>query len=64
MTEDDAIALVEQILERGRLTKLQEIVFRQSWAGKTYMEMAHEVDYDPGHIKDVGSDLWRSLSKA
>ncbi len=64
MTEDDAIALVEQILERGRLTKLQEIVFRQSWAGKTYMEMAHEVDYDPGYIKDVGSDLWRSLSKA
>jgi WD40 repeat protein len=26
--------------------------------------MAVESDYDPGHIKDVGSQLWRSLSKA
>ena len=64
MTEEEAISLVEQILERGRLTKVQEIVFRQSWANKTYMEMAHKEGYDPGHIKDVGSALWRSLSKA
>ena len=64
MTEEEAISLVEQILQRGRLTKVQEIVFRQSWANKTYMEMAHKEGYDPGHIKDVGSDLWQYLSKA
>ncbi|BDI15803.1 hypothetical protein ANSO36C_16050 [Nostoc cf. commune SO-36] len=64
MTVEDAIALVEQLLERGRLTKVQEIVFRYSWEGKTYLEMAKEVKYDPGHIKDVGSQLWRSLSQA
>jgi len=63
MTEEEAISLVEQILKRGRLTKVQEIVFCQSWANKTYMEMAHKEGYDPGHIKDVGSALWRSLSK-
>ncbi|BAY22230.1 WD-40 repeat-containing protein [Calothrix sp. NIES-2100] len=26
--------------------------------------MAKELTYDPGHIKDVGSELWRSLSQA
>ncbi|MGF2035134.1 MAG: NB-ARC domain-containing protein [Nostoc sp. CmiVER01] len=64
MTVEEAIALVEQLLKRGRLTKVQEIVFRYSWEGKTYLEMAKEVTYDPGHIKDVGSQLWRSLSQA
>ncbi|MBD2386262.1 NB-ARC domain-containing protein [Cylindrospermum sp. FACHB-282] len=64
MTVEEAIALVEELLQRGRLTKVQEIVFRQSWAGQTYLEMAVESDYDPGHIKDVGSSLWRSLSQA
>lgn len=64
MTEEEAIALVEQILDRGRLTKLQEIVFRQSWENKTYMEIAQQEGYDPGHVKDVGAELWRDLSTA
>ncbi|MEH2070824.1 MAG: NB-ARC domain-containing protein [Nostoc sp.] len=63
MTVEEAIALVEQLLERGSLTKVQNIVFSQSWAGQTYFEMAIEFDYNPGHIKDVGSELWRSLSQ-
>ncbi|MFN6518946.1 MAG: NB-ARC domain-containing protein [Nostoc sp. CreGUA01] len=64
MTVEEAIALVEELLERGRLTKAQELVFRYTWEGKTYSKMADEVTYDPGHIKDVGSQLWRSLSQA
>jgi len=64
MTVEEAIALVEQLLARGGLTKVQKIVFCQSWAGQTYFDMAIEFDYNPGHIKDVGSELWRSLSQA
>ncbi|MEH1818147.1 MAG: NB-ARC domain-containing protein [Nostoc sp.] len=64
MTVEEAIALVEQLLKRGRLTRTQEIVFRYAWEGKTYLEIAREVKYDYGHIKDVGSHLWRSLSQA
>ncbi|MEH2253555.1 hypothetical protein [Nostoc sp.] len=64
MTVEEAIAIVERLLERGRLTRAQEIVFRYAWEGKTYLEMAKEVTYDPGHIKDVGSQLWQSLSQA
>ncbi|MHC5729435.1 MAG: hypothetical protein ACYTXY_35990, partial [Nostoc sp.] len=55
---------VEQLLEPGRLTRVQEIVLRQSWGGKTYFDMAVESNYDHGYIKDVGSELWRSLSIA
>ncbi|MDF5706161.1 MAG: NB-ARC domain-containing protein [Nostoc sp. S4] len=64
MTVEEAIALVERLLKRGRLTKAQDLVFRYTWEGKTYLEMARELTYDPGHIKDVGSQLWRSLSQA
>lgn len=58
MTVEDAIALVETLLDRKRLTRVQEIVFRQSWYGKTYLEIASDCKYDAGHLKDVGSDLW------
>uniref|UniRef100_B8HM86 WD-40 repeat protein n=1 Tax=Cyanothece sp. (strain PCC 7425 / ATCC 29141) TaxID=395961 RepID=B8HM86_CYAP4 len=64
MTVEEAIELVEVLLERGRLTKVQEIVFRQSWEGKTYAEMAKNYQYDAGYLKDLGSELWRSLSEA
>ncbi|MBO1047216.1 MAG: DUF4351 domain-containing protein [Dolichospermum sp. DEX182a] len=63
MTVEEAIALVEELLKREYLTKVQEIVLRQSWIGKTYLDIAVEYDYDLGYIKDVGSELWRSLSQ-
>lgn len=64
MTVEDAIALIRQTLERGQLTKIQEIVFRESWVGKTYLEIAKISGYDAGYIKDTGAELWRLLSKA
>lgn len=64
MTEIEAIALVTKLLGNGRLKEVQELVFSQSWDGKKYSDMAIEKGYDLGYIKDVGSELWRSLSKA
>jgi len=63
MTVDEAIALVEQVIAQGRLTKLQELVFRKSWDGRSYTEMARESGYDPGYVKDTGSKLWQTLSE-
>lgn len=40
MTIDQAIEIVETVLEQGRLSKVQEIVFRQSWEGLSYLEIA------------------------
>jgi WD40 repeat protein len=64
MTESEVIALVTQLLGNGRLKEVQELVFSQSWAGNKYSDMAIKEGYDLGYIKDVGSELWRSLSKA
>ena len=64
MTVEDALAIVEKVLDQGRLNKVQEIVFRQSWEGKSYQEMARDFDYDAGYIKDTGSQLWKVLSRA
>ena len=64
MTEIEAIALVTKLLGNGRLKEVQRLVFSQSWDGKKYSDMAIEEGYDLGYIKDVGSGLWRSLSKA
>ena len=63
MTVEEAIAIAEKYLNRGRLTRVQEIVFRQSWLGQTYSAMSVNGDYDPSYVKDIGSELWRSLSK-
>ena len=63
MTDVEAISLVEQLLQRGRLNIVQEIVFSESWAGQTYLDIALNAGYDSGYIKDVGSKLWRSISK-
>jgi predicted ribonuclease YlaK len=62
MTVDDAIAVVEEVIEHGQLNKVQALVFRQAWEGKSYLEIAKEAGYDPGYIKDTGSKLWQTLS--
>ncbi|MBD2178462.1 NACHT domain-containing protein [Pseudanabaena sp. FACHB-1998] len=61
MTEEEAIPLVEELLGRKHLTTVQNVVFSQSWGGNKYSDI---FGYDLGYIKDVGSELWRSLSKA
>jgi WD40 repeat protein len=64
MTELEAIALVTQLLKREKLGEVQKFVLSQSWAGHKYSEMCIVKNYDLGYIKDVGSELWRSLSQA
>jgi GTPase SAR1 family protein len=63
MTVEEALIIVEKLLEGG-LTKVQEIVFRGSWQGKSYLDIAKEAGYDPGYVKDTGSKLWQILSEA
>ncbi len=62
MTAEEAIALLDEVLQQQHLNYVQEIVFRQCWNGKTYADIAEEAGYDTGYIKDVGSKLWKFLS--
>jgi hypothetical protein len=55
---------VNTVLKPERLNNVQEVVFRQSWEGKTYLEIATSLGYDTDYIRDVGSKLWKLLSKA
>ena len=63
MTVDEAITIAETALNYDRLNKVQELVFRQSWEGQSYMEIA-STGYDYDYIKDAGAKLWKLLSKA
>ena len=62
MTVEKGLELIEQVLPQRQLSKIQEVVFRHSWEGQSYKEIAEQFDYSLGYIKDTGSDLWKLLS--
>lgn len=64
MMAHDALEIIHKLLEPKRLNYAQELVFLQSWSGKIYKEIASEFGYDLDYIKEVGSQLWSSLSEA
>jgi AAA-like domain len=64
MTVEEALAIVDAILAPERLNSLQELVFRNCWAGQTYQEIAQSAGYDPDYIRLVGCRLWQTLAKA
>ncbi|MHC5738623.1 hypothetical protein [Nostoc sp.] len=49
---------------RQRLNNVQSVVLLESWLGRTYAEIAVQISYEHDYIKQVGSQLWRSLSQA
>ncbi|MFW9265238.1 NB-ARC domain-containing protein [Nostoc sp. CALU 546] len=67
MTGEEALKLVDAVLrstvlEQG-LNDIQSVVFLESWVGRTYAEIADKLGYDCDYVKQVGSQLWRSLSQ-
>jgi hypothetical protein len=64
MTSEEALEVVEQILPPGTLTSVKVVVFHHSWNGKEYGAIAKEAGYDDCYIREVGAELWRSLSEA
>ncbi|AFY93494.1 NB-ARC domain-containing protein [Chamaesiphon minutus] len=63
MTADEALALLDRLLQAQSLRDLQEQVFRHAWEGCTYPKMAELIGYDTGYIRDVGYELWRQLTQ-
>jgi SpoVK/Ycf46/Vps4 family AAA+-type ATPase len=63
MTVDEALALVDLALAPKGITDLQELVFRHTWSGLSYIEIAQNSGYETVYIKQVGSKLWQQLSK-
>ncbi|HAA28146.1 MAG TPA: hypothetical protein DCE56_11300, partial [Cyanobacteria bacterium UBA8553] len=63
MTADEALDILNQVLKQKRLNQIQQLVFCQSWTGQTYGEIAQTAGYDFDYIKEIGSQLWQSLSE-
>ena len=64
MTETEALEAVKNAIAPETLSYVQEVVFKQSWTGQLYPEIAKAVGYHPEYIRDVGAQLWRSLSES
>lgn len=64
MTLEEALAILDTLLKPGHLNDIQDLVFRQSWEGQSYQNMAATSGYNADYLKDIGSQLWRRLSKA
>jgi WD40 repeat protein len=63
MTDDEATAFLDLVVSVNKLNNLQELVFRKSWEGLSYVEIAEQHGYDPEYIKQVGSHVWKLLTE-
>jgi hypothetical protein len=61
-TIDQAVTVIETLLQPNFLTTVQELVLRQCLAGVSYEQMAEASGYDPDYLRTVGSRLWQTLS--
>ena len=59
-----ALKIVDRTLEPEKLNKVQELVLRECWLGKTYQQIATTSGYDSDYVRVVGSRLWQDLSQA
>jgi tetratricopeptide (TPR) repeat protein len=46
-----------------RLSDLHKVILEQVWLGHKYLDIANFYGCTEGHIKDVGSQLWKLLSQ-
>lgn len=63
MTVQEGLELIQSVINQGHLNKVQLIVFQESWAGKSYQEIAISSGYEVSYVTDVGHKLWQMLSK-
>ncbi|MGL5877694.1 MAG: hypothetical protein ACRC2V_07935, partial [Xenococcaceae cyanobacterium] len=55
---------IDRAIKPAYLNKVQELVLRHTYEGKTYSQIATTYCYEKEYIKTVGCELWRLLSKS
>ena len=63
MNSQEILEAVRKILAPSTLSYIEEIVLLHSLEGRLYREIAQEIGYEEGYLKDIGSRLWLSLSQ-
>ncbi|AFZ28177.1 hypothetical protein Cylst_6213 [Cylindrospermum stagnale PCC 7417] len=64
MHVDEALQILDKVLLPRKLNFIESLVFRQSWLGQTYSEIAKDSAYTSDYIKAVGTQVWQCLSEA
>ncbi|MEG4215112.1 NB-ARC domain-containing protein [Microcoleus sp. Pol14C6] len=64
MTVEEALRILDTAIAPTSLSNIQELVFRKSWEGLSYLDIADSAGYDASYIKDVGYKLWQLLTNA
>jgi WD40 repeat protein len=64
MTIEEALDVLDTVLQKVRLNDTQEAVFCEAWAGKTFPQIAAELNFTEEYVRAVGADLWHLLSEA
>ena len=66
MNKEEAVQLLRFLLEQSDrgLSDIQERVFDECWENIPYREIARKTGYEYNYVKRIGSQVWRSLSKA
>lgn len=60
----DALHLIDTTLDSSQFNNLHQDIFRLSWQGRTYQEIAETCGYDTDYVRHVGHHLWQNLSQA
>jgi hypothetical protein len=65
MTGQQAVKLIDRLLDRSqqpKLNDLQSTIVLATWQGSTYRSIADRLSYDLDYIKQIAARLWKSLS--
>lgn len=64
MTSEEALTLLNELIEGQKLKDIHGLVFCYSWQGLTYPEIAKQIGYDTSYVRNIGQELWSQLSRA
>lgn len=64
MASEEALALLNKLIEGQKLKNIYELVFCYSWQELTYSETSKQIGYDTSDVRNIGQELWLQLSQA
>ncbi|NDJ16399.1 NB-ARC domain-containing protein [Myxacorys almedinensis] len=63
MKSEDALELIETVLDDHHLNRLQMAILHHAWQDQSYQEIASITGYEVGYVKQTGAHLWQQLSQ-
>lgn len=64
MDSEEALLIVQDLLDDITLNKTQVMIFSQIWQGMSYQAIARQSGYNEGYVRSVGSKLLQTIAYA